>query len=40
MTKVICVWYWFIFLPYVYVHFLIFHAGQNIGDFVNKTSRD
>jgi len=24
----------------VYVHFLFFYAGQYIGDFVNKTSRD
>jgi len=39
MTKAICVWYWFICLPYV-CPFLKFYAGRYIGDFVNKTSHD
>jgi len=40
MTKSICVWYWFIFLPRVYVHFWKILTGRYIDDFVNKTSRD
>jgi len=40
MTKSICVWYWFIFLPYVCPFLTFFYAEQYIGDFVNQTSRD
>jgi len=39
MTKSICVWYWFIVLPYVWP-FLKVLAGRYIDDFVNKTSHD
>jgi len=39
MTKVICVWYWFIFLPYI-CPFLKKLNWTEIVDFVNETSRD
>ena len=40
MTKCICVWYWFIFLPYVSPFLKKKNVEGNKHNCVNKTSRD